>query len=549
VTVRRSVAVLVGALAASLVWAPTTPAMSRPAAERIAMRVLAPERLSGDVVLFGLPRPLRAGAVVNEQGTGARLSRLRSGKSWLFWLDLEPGASFDHASRVLLVADANGKVLANRPLRRFPLVDGRPPAFLSSAAVYWDDRLQVFSNVPTVERRAPARSIAPQAAAGIPPEALVGECILLVVHTPASPIEGHAAQEALRGWIGEAARLGIPAFVATRAGPADASLPGIRPPAFEGQVGERDLIANVRTLVDEERCRDIAIYVLGHGTAPPGLADDSGQPVPGGPPAIETGVEELTADERAAGKRPRARRLRLEGLEALLRQNVGKATFKLVLESCYADRFTEALVDEPNVKIVLASAGEQEAAMGWLFDRTDLPRAEVANPGRPEFTHGLLTGIDATLANGGEVDVLAGLGDSLLARLLKAGFDKEAVNDRAAKGGLTHPVEANTLAPPPFGFGPTTHQHRPGDSTIICGTVTGAPGRVVRVRLTHLPTGNSAPGSPRAIGPAGSVFWGFTLSEHGAFRMDVLVDDVVVATTGYTVPDPPEQGPFACTSG
>jgi hypothetical protein len=152
----------------------------------------------------------------------------------------------------------------------------------------------------------------------------------------------------------------------------------------------------------------------------------------------------------------------------------------------------------------------------------------------------------ATFANLAEVDALGNLGDSLMARLVKAGFDKENKNDRAARGGLTHPLEMNNLSPPPYAFGAISHQHREGQTTVICGAITGPPGASVQVRLRHVPTGNTATGPPRAFGPSGLLGWGFTLSENGGFSVEVLVDGVPLATARYEVPAPPTQGPFPC---
>jgi hypothetical protein len=524
-------------------------AISRAEAERVALNVLAPESLQGDVILFGLPKPLAAGTAVNEYLTGARLSKSGPGKAWLFWLDLEPGAYFEHASRVLLVSDRTGRVLTNRRLGTFPLLDGRAPAFLRSDGAYWGDRYHVYSNTIAETSRAARSPTGVPLPTVLPPGSMAGECILLVVHTPAHPGDRKNGQGAIDGWGDLGFAVGVPVFVATAAGPVEATIPGVPPPAFEDQVGPSALARNVRVLVEEESCHDVVVYVQGHGTPAEGLLDDSGQPVDGGPAAITTGVEPLSDAERERGAKPRRKWLAPKGLETIAQQYADRATFKFVLMSCYAGRFKAALADEPNVKIVAVSSAEDEPSHGALPERlSGWPTAAVRNPGRPEFTHGLLTGIEATLGNQAEIDALAGLGDSLMARLIKAGFDREDVNDRAARKGRTHPEEMNSLSQP-YAFGEISHQHREGAKTIICGTVTGPAGAIIQLRLRHVLTGNTATSPLLEIGANGRLGWGFTLSEYGGFSVEVLVGGVPLATTRYTVPDPPAQGPFACAPG
>ena len=102
-------------------------AISRDEADAIALQELAPQSEPGPVVVFGLERPVAAGRTVTEYGTGALLKR-PGRAAWLYWEDLEPGARYEHASVVLLVDDANGRILLRRELGFYPLVGGKPPA-------------------------------------------------------------------------------------------------------------------------------------------------------------------------------------------------------------------------------------------------------------------------------------------------------------------------------------------------------------------------------------------------------------------------------------
>jgi hypothetical protein len=545
-TRRLLVALAVAALA--LAAAPSAGAITRAQAETLALQTLKPERVVGEVVLFGLPSALKASASVHEFTTGMRLKG-PGRKAWLFWEDLEPGANFQHPSRALVVDDRTGRVIANRPLAYFPLVDGKPAVFVRTDAAYLGSRYAVFSSLDDAASARAAVSVATPARlpTGIPLPALEGECVLLVVHTPPTDRQRQYATNALNDWVELADSLGVPSYVATSAGPAPTNLPGpLQPPPFNGQVANQSLARVIRTLINTERCTDIVIYILGHGVAPPGWKDDSGQAAKGSRPFIETGVEELTKQELDAGAKPRLKGISLQSLEVIVQDNLGRASFKFVIDSCHSGRFTDGLADEPNVKIVTTAATADEVAYGNLNLNTKLPDANVSNPGRTEFTHGMLEGMRATLANSAEVDALAGLGDSLMARLLKAGFDKENVNDRAARGGLTHPAEMNNLLPPPYAFGEISHQHRESATTIMCGTVAGPPGARIQIRLRHVPTGNTAISPLLPIGANGRLGWGFTLSENGGFTIEVLEGGVPLATARYEVPPPSAQGPFPC---
>src|SRR5262249_35286480 len=138
---RVAIALLVCVGAAS-VLAGSSNAVPRKRAVAIALRVLAPTKVKGSVVVYGLPTPLAAGTVVSEagpsgtaktsmlHGSAQLVSRVRSwkttGKSWLFWADLGPGAYWSHPSRLVLVDDATGRVAVTANLGWWPLVNGRP---------------------------------------------------------------------------------------------------------------------------------------------------------------------------------------------------------------------------------------------------------------------------------------------------------------------------------------------------------------------------------------------------------------------------------------
>jgi hypothetical protein len=523
----RKLATGVAVAIAAFVCAAPASAITRQQANQAALAALRPASVAGDVILFGLPGPVKAGAVVTELTQGKLLKK--PGKAaWLFWEDLDPGAMFEHASVLLLVDDATGKVTLRRTLSFYPLVDGRAPAFLASSAAYWRSSNHVFSkfaDVTPVELRLPAG----RAPAGVPAGALKDDCLLMVVLTPQNGGERENGTAAIAAWNGLATRLGMNGYVATSAGPLDVPEQTEVPSPFEDQVDILSLLANVESLV-RRGCKDIAIYILGHG---------NGAPLP---PRITLGVEPLGKKKASKGKKPETKSLTPEMLADLARGFRGEATFKFVIESCYAERFKPQLLLEPNVKIVLASSKENETSKFNLNGHPKVGKLALPRPSplRPEFTHGM---VEAT------IDVLDMVGPEvqgqpdLLPRLLIAGFAGEKKYDRAAFAGLTHPVEMHNL----YAIQNLRHDHSPGTFSYVCGTVTGPPGKTVIVRIINLDSGQVAPSPPSMIKADGTLYFRATIGVPGNYRVEVVdVDGATVVTSAdYTVPPSP-QGSQPC---
>src|SRR4051812_16730519 len=98
-------------------------------------------------VVHVTPAPLAAGSRVVEAGPGAwqggrsrvvrrdglreTVARLKpwvvAKPAWLIWQDLAPGAMFMHPGRLVLIDDARGRVVAQRPTVWWPRVDGLDP--------------------------------------------------------------------------------------------------------------------------------------------------------------------------------------------------------------------------------------------------------------------------------------------------------------------------------------------------------------------------------------------------------------------------------------
>ena len=153
-----ALAVFVLALSALVVASSADSGPSSVLGRKAAVRsgYLGAARHGGAEIVFGLPKPIAAGAVVADAGPArpglggasrrssrgviARLKR----PAWLFYEDLAPFEQYQHPGRVALVDVRTGRVTVSRSLLWPPVVDGRRPPFLRSAAAYDGRRYRVF---------------------------------------------------------------------------------------------------------------------------------------------------------------------------------------------------------------------------------------------------------------------------------------------------------------------------------------------------------------------------------------------------------------------
>src|SRR3954471_12098734 len=108
--------------AALLLTAAPAHAITRTQATAAGLRALAPKRLGANVVVFGLPRALGARSSVIEAAGRRREPALkpRGRRAWLFWADQDYNAFFEHPSRLVLIDDRSGRVIARRSLTWYP---------------------------------------------------------------------------------------------------------------------------------------------------------------------------------------------------------------------------------------------------------------------------------------------------------------------------------------------------------------------------------------------------------------------------------------------
>ena len=493
------------AILVALTLASGADALTRPQANAAALKALAPQKLRGPAILFGLAAPLAAKQIVVEAGSpslskvpfvpkGAPLGR----KAWLFWLDQAAYAQFLHPSRLLLVDDKTGKVLRSVPMSLYPLVDGKRPAFLASWPAYRAARAHVWSNIPgdpatrttagvtraagasqVAGAAAPAAATAPLRAAAVPKDAFKDDCLVSLGLRDDPLFSGDFT--GVGGW---AASVGLPAYKPGNG-------PGGRAP------GGAELASAVTDLTDTKRCKDVMIFISGHG-----------YPGPRYVPAIQTGAS--VAGQPWTG-------VRASDLQGILRAHP-QTTFKIKLNGCYSGRFVDELKGEKNLLVMETAANGTEYSWGPLPARMLHPDGRTINvpahdnPGRSEFVNGNIAGLTAFFASAEEVQTAQTAGGSLLARSLGRAFELGAALDGARLAGLTHPQRFENY--PDFTVKPLAgYRHFTGRSEVcgIFGTDPAQPNATVTARIA----------GPGVDGPAEKISRTGSLGE-GAFSFGIV---------------------------
>jgi hypothetical protein len=519
-------------------------ALTRAQADAIAVRVLKPSRDPGAAILFRLPAPLGARDAVFEAVTDTPTKvvtvRTIGRRAWLYWLDSEPFALFQHPSRMLLVDDATGRVLLNRALTWYPLVNGRRAAFLASTAAYGNaTRYWVASKgLPTgTPRRHPVLDVV------TPPNAFASDCLLMAgdYHEPLIARNFPA----LERW---ARSVGLKARYA-RAG-TDPLGTQPQPKGQNGPTGS-SLKRSVRRIV-AEGCKDVFLYVGGHGS----------KAAPGVPP------QGLTT---AGGRRF----ITARNIREMLEENPD-VTFKIKIESCFSGRFRDELVNgdgsprSSNMLVLETSSGATEPSYGALRRLQRQPNGNerlVPRPNNPsgysEFFNGNITGLTSVVQDQTAIDGFVGQGGSLLARVIEQSFTAGAGNDEARSIGKTHP---QLLARIP-GTVPTVTDvltswtHPPLAQNMgfswFCVRLKTTPGAEVDVAVMGPSASDPPRGSRVTAGADGTAIASFQITAAGTW----LVSSIQAHANGQTaagpavppttVPPPPmtpggSQGPFAC---
>jgi hypothetical protein len=275
-----AVALAVAAFVPSLISPPASGAraVSGARADRIALHVLGRfARLRTEVVLR-LPRPLPAGTRVGTADQGGGGLRLRH-SAWLFWADLAPQMDLDHGSVLMLIDASSGRLVRGGTLLRWPLVNGRLPAFLRSSAAYASRRYRVLAREggrtlrssdgvrrgSAVARSQPAVAAPPRAGLA---SAAPGQCVIVVGPEPSYSRDWNWAEH-----YADAAK-----FTALAR---DLGIASVYQAYNLAQLSDRIALAQ------GNGCSQITIFATGEGSAPPGWIDpvDGSGPYPGNPRA------------------------------------------------------------------------------------------------------------------------------------------------------------------------------------------------------------------------------------------------------------------------
>lgn len=523
--------VVFAAVLVALAVAAPAQALSRKQAEAVALRVLKPER-EQRVIVFGLPAPLRASQSVAiaspKRGLGyAKADGLKpvGAKAWVFWEDLRPGAKFEHPSKLLLVSDHDSRHVL-RTLTWYPLIDGFLPPWLKSQQAYRNPAYHVFANV-TFAKRKPAAAATAATGGSLPPGAFADDCLIMA---------GLFADPKFRpdfvGMEAFARSVGLRTFYAgERARPYSA-----RPLADRSGANGEDLERNVDWLVDRERCKDIFIFLDGHGSR-----DGRG--------SVTTGEDKwiFPADlSIVMGAHP-------------------NITFKVKIDACFSGKFLDpanGLKEKPNLLVLETSSSATEVSYSSL-DGMEITGpdgepvvSETPNGGRGEFTNGNIAGMRTFTRSLGEVSAAQEAGGSLLARTIARSFVRGARSDRARQAGWTHPqiydnIRDTTPPPPPVAVTATpSHTHPAGaDSSYLCEKVTVGAGYTLSLSVSG-PAGYSQSKTATLPGGTGTKThtFSFGITSYGPYSFKLTAtkgSQSVTKETMYTVGSE-QQGPFAC---
>jgi hypothetical protein len=447
--------------------------LTRAQANTIALDKLKPQSKTSKtaVVLYGTPKPLAKGTTLFEFGVPkhvmasqrprpvvTRKVRPLAHRTWLYWLDTKWGARFSHQTTMLLLDATDGKVLQRKHLKWWPVVNGKNVVFLRKGR--FDPDYQVYSNVPhtlsfAVPRRAAPR-LTKEEAAKIPKDALKSECVISIGLRKDPQFAQDFTGMASVFSVLAAAGTGLQAFQSKPRGgnPMD-------------EADGKDLATDVAGAVGGPGCKDILIYISGHGT-----------PESGGPPSVLTGTKFTRTDRQTAEGHTIYQRhdaeVTAEDLQNILKAfpNIG---FKLKIDSCFSGRFVDALPRKtyPNLKIIEAASSKTEFsysfvatatnAAGTVFTNpTDNPGNQLIDdparpgqkknaPGRGEFTNGNIAALNEFFTSDDLLRRADAQGGDLLVAALTYAAANEKKQDWAATNGWTHPVSDSSLPPLPDG--------------------------------------------------------------------------------------------------
>jgi VCBS repeat-containing protein len=420
---RRALAPLVAALAllAALATAsPAAAAVTQKQAAKKALAALGTEKRSDAVIVFGLPKPVRAKTVVTQAGTNRPTtgstrglnSRLRSAgvrsvrppvvvrgfskeRVYLFYEDRGPHMLYQHPGKVAIVGADSGKVKVSRTIMWPPLVNGRLPAFLRSANAYRSTKYQVLNRpwsvpgqvqqmprTPRVNRNVfdldpfgPGRPLPSLGNAKSIAGRLAAErsCVLRVTDTLPSfwNVNELNMTRSYVGTLFEQLEREDSGFLDDRY--------GARSGETLGEAVDRLIAAG---------CKDILLYIAGQGY------DSGGEPVIHLGTSIRKGG--LIAQQNISGG----------DLRELVADRAG-TTFKFKIDAPHSAGMIGRLKDLPNVLLIETPAADGQDAFAFIpqIEAGGQMVSQTQNPaGLLEFTNCELVGLKAFFESATEID-------------------------------------------------------------------------------------------------------------------------------------------------
>lgn len=346
-------------------------------------KVIKPKSLAaGDTLIaFRMSRPLKAKTKIRVGGDYEKAITVRA-KSWFFWIDDDPKAQFEHATRFVLVNAKTGRV---KVIARnwWPVIAGKSPWY--SFSDYWKSSNWAFSNVtapvaPAAAARASMAKPKPQVHAA----ASTDECAVII----------DGSGDAKAGFPVDVANMDttITAFGMTSQ--------KLTPPKNEKADFEKaadDLI--------KDGCKDVLLFLAGHGSAG----------------SITMGKGNYTATE----------------LKALI-DKYPTTGFKVVVQACKSGSWVTPLAG----KTTLITITSTDSTLPSYSADPDTAADPNPNDTGSEFTSGLvedllLTLIDPIAMQRVQNCVLSG--QSLLVCRLHIAFESALAKDEDAATGREKP--------------------------------------------------------------------------------------------------------------
>lgn len=539
-----------------LASAPAAEAITAKRASEVALAALQPAQESGPVVVYRMPKKLKAGQAVLADGlakaptsrakttTTIKVPRLKRA-AWLFWEDRVPGAHFSHPGTLVLVDDRSGKVTRTVATDWWPVVDGRSAPFIPTSQA--PKRLVVYSSAQQTRRVVATAAATPAAETKLPPGAFKNDCFYTIGLTREDPGFRHdfpAMDEALIAY----------------------GLRGFETKPYRERPGGQILDADGADMREAVKalpadCKDVMLFIDGHG------AKDGSARILTGYRWRDTGRVDAQGNKLWETT---PRWVLATDVAAVLDDNPDR-TFKVKVNGCYSGRFIETIrpITHGNLLVIETAANTKEYSWGPLGDSVKVkdgklvkgneegtvvtrPEGIPANTTLSEFVNGNILGFETFVNSQEEIDRATAAGGSLFARMLERAPELGRRADLAATAGLTHPMAASnlpaTVTPTPFRLGlDEGHSHSQpyqGHPSRVCGKLTTdppQPGAVVSLVVTDDSTGAKLFDGTVTLGADGTATFNVGIDHYGSYTMTANAPGAanpVQATANATQPPP-----------